>query len=111
MNALIEPMPSRPLTKRQREVLALLTQGLSNKEIARMIGIAEATTKIHMAALIRNLGARNRTEAAFMAAQKESGQGIFLPQNPEGIWSEVKPPPVINSSVLPLREPFDSRVR
>ena len=68
MNALIEPMPSRPLTKRQREVLALLTQGLSNKEIARMIGIAEATTKIHMAALIRNLGARNRTEAAFIAA-------------------------------------------
>jgi DNA-binding NarL/FixJ family response regulator len=56
------------LTKRQREVLTLLAQGLSNKEIARALDIAEATTKIHMAALLRALGARNRTEAAFKAA-------------------------------------------
>ena len=56
------------LTKRQREVLTLLARGLSNKEIARALDIAEATTKIHMAALLRELGARNRTEAAFKAA-------------------------------------------
>jgi DNA-binding NarL/FixJ family response regulator len=56
------------LTKRQREVLTLLARGLSNKEIARALDIAEATTKIHMAALLRGLGARNRTEAAFKAA-------------------------------------------
>ena len=56
------------LTKRQREVLSLLARGLSNKEIARALAIAEATTKIHMAALLRGLGARNRTEAAFKAA-------------------------------------------
>jgi DNA-binding NarL/FixJ family response regulator len=56
------------LTKRQREVLTLLAGGLSNKEIARALHIAEATTKIHMAALLRGLGARNRTEAAFKAA-------------------------------------------
>ena len=56
------------LTKRQREVLTLLARGLSNKEIARILAIAEATTKIHMAALLRALGARNRTEAAFKAA-------------------------------------------
>ena len=49
------------LTKRQREVLSLLARGLSNKD-------AEATTKIHMAALLRGLCARNRTEAAFKAA-------------------------------------------
>ena len=55
------------LTKRQREVLTLLAQGRSNKEIARALDIAEATTKIHMAALLRALGARNRTEAAFKA--------------------------------------------
>ena len=57
------------LTKRQREVLALLARGLSNKEIARALEIAEATTKIHMAALLRGLGVRNRTEAAFKAAK------------------------------------------
>ena len=55
------------LTRRQREVLQLLTHGKSNKEIARALGIAEATTKIHMAALVRALGVRNRTEAAFKA--------------------------------------------
>jgi DNA-binding NarL/FixJ family response regulator len=56
------------LTKRQREVLTLLARGLSNKEIARTLEIAEATTKIHMAALLRALGVRNRTEAAYKAA-------------------------------------------
>jgi DNA-binding NarL/FixJ family response regulator len=56
------------LTRRQHEVLTLLAQGLSNKEIARALEIAEATTKIHMTALLRALGVRNRTEAAFKAA-------------------------------------------
>lgn len=55
------------LTKRQREVLSLLVRGLSNKEIARVLAIAEATTKIHMAALVRAFGVRNSTEAAYKA--------------------------------------------
>ncbi|WP_441279240.1 LuxR C-terminal-related transcriptional regulator [Tardiphaga sp. 172_B4_N1_3] len=57
------------LTRRQNEVLPLLAQGMSNKEIARELSIAEGTSKIHTAALLRALGARNRTEAAFMAAK------------------------------------------
>jgi DNA-binding NarL/FixJ family response regulator len=56
------------LTKRQREVLSLLARGLSNKEIALALAIAEATTKIHLAAILRVLGVRNRTEAAYKAA-------------------------------------------
>ncbi|HEX5865735.1 MAG TPA: response regulator transcription factor [Casimicrobiaceae bacterium] len=56
------------LTRRQREVLVFLARGRSNKEIARALNIAEATTKIHRAALLRTLGVRNRTEAAYKAA-------------------------------------------
>ena len=57
------------LTKRQSEVLLLLAKGMSNKEIARRLEIAEATTKIHIAALLRALGVRNRTEAAYKAGK------------------------------------------
>jgi DNA-binding NarL/FixJ family response regulator len=56
------------ITRRQNEVLSLLKQGMSNKEIAHVLNIAESTTKIHTCAVLRALGARNRTEAAFKAA-------------------------------------------
>lgn len=55
------------LTRRQKDVLALLADGLSNREIARALHIAEPTTKIHVSALIRALNVRNRTEAAVLA--------------------------------------------
>jgi DNA-binding NarL/FixJ family response regulator len=57
------------LTRRQQEVLSYLALGMSNKEIARALHIAEATTKVHAGALLRALRARNRTEAAFKAGQ------------------------------------------
>ena len=57
------------LTPRQKEILPMIAQGLSTKEIAIQLGIAEGTTKSHTAALLRVLSARNRTEAAFMAAK------------------------------------------
>jgi DNA-binding NarL/FixJ family response regulator len=54
------------LTSRQKDVLKLMAEGCSNKEIARSLHIAEATTKIHAAAIMRELGVRNRTEAAVL---------------------------------------------
>jgi DNA-binding NarL/FixJ family response regulator len=57
------------ITPRQNEVLSLLANGMSNKEIAKELNISEATTKIHTGALLRALGARNRTEAAYKAAR------------------------------------------
>jgi DNA-binding NarL/FixJ family response regulator len=57
------------LTPRQQQVLRLLSLGMSNKEIARALHIAESTTKIHTAMLMRALGVRNRTEAAFKAGK------------------------------------------
>ena len=67
------------LTKRQREVLSLLVRGKSNKEIARALAIAEATTKIHMAALVRALGVRNRTEAAYKAGKLVNSPRLPVP--------------------------------
>ena len=61
-----EALPDK-LTPRQREVLALLARGMSNKEIARALRIAESTTKIHASGVLRVLGVRNRTEAAAIA--------------------------------------------
>ena len=57
------------LTPRQQQVLRLLSLGMSSKEIARALRIAESTTKIHTAMLMRALGVRNRTEAAFKAGK------------------------------------------
>ncbi|MBP2233886.1 DNA-binding NarL/FixJ family response regulator [Sinorhizobium kostiense] len=66
-------VPSRraieSLTPRQREVLLLLVEGLSNKEIARKLRLGEGTVKIHMAALFRSLRVRNRQEAAAAGAR------------------------------------------
>ena len=63
------PVQTLRLTPRQYEILPLIAQGMSNKEIASHLSIAEGTTKIHTAALLRALGVRNRTEAAFMASK------------------------------------------
>lgn len=55
------------LTPRQRDVLACILRGRSNKEVARDLHIAEGTVKIHLAALFTVFGARNRTELATRA--------------------------------------------
>lgn len=60
--------PLSGLTPRQRDVLDLLVQGRSNKEIARQLDLGEGTVKIHLAALFRNLGVRNRAAAAVAGA-------------------------------------------
>ena len=57
------------LTARQFDVLRLLGQGMSNKLIARELGITEGTVKVHLLAVFRVLNVRNRT-AAVLAAQR-----------------------------------------
>jgi len=56
--------PVEPLTAREHEVLALIRNGLSNREIARTLWIAESTAKVHVRNVLKKLGVRSRTEAA-----------------------------------------------
>ncbi|MFO1149154.1 MAG: response regulator transcription factor [Alsobacter sp.] len=63
------------LTPRQRDVLALLVEGKSNKEIARQLGLGGGTVKIHVAALLRAFGARNRAGVAAAGAGLLAGSG------------------------------------
>ena len=70
VSVLQEPEPRQelpPLTQRQREVIAWLMNGHSNKQIARDLHIGEGTVKIHVAAVLRVLGVQNRTEAVMAA--------------------------------------------
>lgn len=60
---------SEPLTAREREVLALLGEARSNKEIAQRLGISEHTAKFHVNAVLAKLGAQRRTEAVVEAAR------------------------------------------
>jgi DNA-binding NarL/FixJ family response regulator len=55
------------LTPTQARVLQGVRSGLLNKQIAHDLGIAEATVKAHMTALMRKLNARNRTQVAIIA--------------------------------------------
>lgn len=55
------------LTPREREVLNLLLRGVSNKEIARELGLQIVTVKLHVRSVCRKLGAANRTQAVLLA--------------------------------------------
>jgi DNA-binding NarL/FixJ family response regulator len=60
---------SASLTKREYEVLRMLTDGLANKHIARQIGVAERTVKAHLTSIYAHLGVQNRTQAVQAAFQ------------------------------------------
>jgi DNA-binding CsgD family transcriptional regulator len=65
-----EPMADGvPLTPREREVLALLAEGASNKTIARRLGISVHTAKFHVGSLLDKLDASGRTDAVTHAAR------------------------------------------
>lgn len=68
----ISTNPSKPgsdLSKREREVLGLIVEGLSNEEIAERLVISPATARHHVSACIQKLGAANRAQAAAQAVK------------------------------------------
>ena len=58
------------LSERQVAVLNQLAQGLSNKQIAHILGVAEPTIKMHISALLRALGVQNRVQILLKAKEK-----------------------------------------
>jgi len=62
--------PFEPLSKREMEVLAHLTKGLSNKEIATELGISHQTVKNHVTSILSKLGVEDRTQAALYALRR-----------------------------------------
>ncbi|MBI4202645.1 MAG: response regulator transcription factor [Chloroflexi bacterium] len=57
------------LTPRERQVLSLLAEGLSNKAIAGRLGVSDHTVKFHLNAILGKLGAQSRTEAVVLATR------------------------------------------
>jgi len=71
------------LTPQQFRVLQMLGEGLLNKQIAYDLGVSEATVKAHMTAILRKLGASNRTQAVLIAGRLALEPGNMAPQPDE----------------------------
>jgi NarL family two-component system response regulator LiaR len=78
------PQPGVILTERERDVLALVTHGLTNIQIGAQLNISRATVKFHVSSILRKLGVASRTEAAALAVQHQ------LTSGPDDILRAIK---------------------
>lgn len=67
----LEAEDASPLSPREEEVLSEIARGASNKEIARVLDIAETTVKIHVQHILRKLGLSSRVQAAVYASDRQ----------------------------------------
>lgn len=68
--------PLRELTEREREVLTLIGEGMTNREISRRMFLAEKTIKNYVSQLLAKLAMRHRSEAAVLATELRLGKGL-----------------------------------
>ncbi|UJV38939.1 response regulator [Streptomyces sp. AMCC400023] len=85
----------RALTAREAQVLRLIAEGLSNAELAMVLGIAESTAKTHVKRILHKIGARDRAQAVVLAHRS----GLME--------SRGAPPEPLRAPTDPLRSPAD----
>lgn len=90
-----------PLTKRESEILWLIASDMSNKVVASELDIALGTVKAHVKAILDKLGARSRTQAIVIAAQR----GLLGPHSPLRPVAVPHSQPI--SMTLPPRQPLE----
>jgi DNA-binding NarL/FixJ family response regulator len=65
-----DALPPQPLTGREIEVLRLVAEGCSNREIAELLHLAEGTVKNHLSTILQKTGSRDRTSAVLRALRE-----------------------------------------
>jgi DNA-binding NarL/FixJ family response regulator len=66
----------RPLSHREKEIMALVALGLTNREIATRLFLSESTVKTHLSSAFRKLDARSRADAVARITERETGYGL-----------------------------------
>jgi DNA-binding NarL/FixJ family response regulator len=66
----------RPLSHREKQILALVVLGMTNREIAHKLYLAESTVKTHLSSAFRKIDARSRSEAVSRIQDPETGYGV-----------------------------------
>ena len=79
------------LSQREREIMACLTRGESNKLIAHNCSIAEATVKVHLKAILRKIAVHNRTQAALWASAHHMLDASGSASNPTKGYGFIQP--------------------
>lgn len=74
--ALGQQIAPRPLSHREKQILALVVLGMTNREIAGKLFLAESTVKTHLSSAFRKIDARSRSEAVARIQDPESGFGL-----------------------------------
>jgi len=74
-SSLVRGSAASTLTPREREVLAAIAEGRSNREIARLLRVSEKTVKAHVSSVLAKLGVQDRTQAAVYAVRHDGNSG------------------------------------
>lgn len=87
--------PVNGLSARERQILSCLLNGAQNKQIANDLEISDGTVKVHVKAILKKIGARNRTQAALWAlsnGMREVGPNLLCRRSPqEAMQSKILP--------------------